>query len=218
MPYVPGPYDSAHYYLQWGGKLPGNEQWSCGMRLRATVGAANDAEAGLMLPFLAGHVESFHTRPASLIYPNAKLSFVKLNAIGTDGHYISAGTREQAFADISGGSVGVVHPNQVALVASLETGFSRGPAHRGRFYIPMPTSVVESSGLISVVDATNVAGSVKDLIDAINVSATNAEVAVFSRKLGTPGNRRVTGVKVGLVMDTQRRRRRSLIENYQVGV
>lgn len=56
--------------------------------------------------------------------------------------------------------------------------------------------------------------SVDTFVSDLNAVNADFEVAIFSRKLGAAGNRRVTGNLVGRALDTQRRRRRSLPETY----
>lgn len=214
MPYTPGPFSAVHLYLQWGGKLPGGESWSNGMRFINKGGGAAGDEAA-MLAGAGAAVAAFHARSATGISPLAKLSFVKLNAIGTDGLYIADSTTEATYADVAGGnSFGTNPPNQICIAASLTTGFSRGVAHRGRFYIPLPVYTPDATGLIGSTEATQTHGSVTTLLANLNAVSTHWEIGVMSRKLGSPGARRVTGVEVGRVLDTQRRRRRSLPETY----
>lgn len=215
MPYTAGPFDSNHIYVQWGGKLPGNEQWSCGFRMRKKTAGTIDDGTGLLVG-VAAALATYHADAATRIAALAKLSFVKVNAIGTDGHYLGSGTVQALYADLPGGyGVGPVHPNQIALAVSLTTGFSRGPAHRGRFYLPMPALNVQTNGLLYATDMISVSGATDTLLTSVNAVNADYEMAIFSRKAGAPGNRRVTGNLVGEVADTQRRRRRSLVENYQ---
>lgn len=215
MPYAPGPFDSAHVYLQWGGKLPGGEQWSNGIRF-AGPGASADADAAAMLPGAAAAIVAFHQRNASQIGTLAKLSFVKMNGIDTAGHYITDGTNQALYSDLAGGStLPGSYPNQIAQCVTFTTGYSRGPAHKGRIYLPMPVAPMTTAGTISVVDAASVSGSCDTLQTALNAVNANWKIAVFSRKLGAPAHRLITGNLVGVVLDTQRRRRRSLVENYQ---
>lgn len=214
MAYVPGPFDSAHLYVQWGGKLPGNEQWSCGVRMYGPSAQAV-ADAATLVDDYAAAIQAYHTRNTSNISGAAKLSFVKTNAIGVDGHYMSNVTNEQIIADVGGGGAAIPpHPNQIALVISLVTGFSRGSAHRGRFYMPLPVFLPGADGLISEADRNFAKGSAETLLAALNAATPAWKVGVFSRKLGSPGHRAVTGIQVGRALDTQRRRRRSLVENY----
>jgi len=216
MPYTPGPFDSAHLYLQWGGKLPGNEQWSNGLRM-APVGASASNDPVGMLSAITSAVQAFHTAANANIHTACKLSFVKLNYIAPSGHYAENVTYQQIVADVAGagpGSSGMTPPNQIALAISLTTDVTRGPAHRGRFYLPMPATPVQTDGLILATTRDNIKTQSLTFINALNAVNTNYKVAVFSRKLGSPMHRTVLGVQVGRVLDTQRRRRRSLVENY----
>lgn len=214
MAYTAGPFDSTHLYLQWGGKLPGAESWSCGVRLAGPAGTA-EADAVSMLPAVTAAVSAFHSSINAQISVNCKLSEVKLNAIGTNGRYVGAGTNQQVVADLSGGGTSSpAFPNQIAMAVSLTTGFSRGPAHRGRFYVPMITYPIGSDGRISTTDANAMKTQLTALIAAINAANAGWKVNVFSRKAGAAAHRPVTGNQVGMVLDTQRRRRRSLLETY----
>lgn len=215
MAYEVGPYDSTHLYLQWGGKLPGNEQWSCGLRLYGTTLGAETSATSLLTAATAA-VAGYHGDTGVAISPSAKLSFVKLNAIDVNGHYLNAITNESIVADLPGGGGSApVYPNQVALCVSLTTGFSRGGAHRGRFYLPMPTFGLDANGQFAAANAVAVSNGTDSFISGLNAMSTGWKVAVFSRKSGAPSHRLVTGNQVGRVYDTQRRRRRALVENYQ---
>lgn len=212
--YQVGPFDAAHLYLQWGGSLPGNEQWSCGMRLAALGGGGGSAADGAtMLSAVAGAVNSYHNGGPSA-GSQAKLQYVKLNHVGTDGHYTLESTNEQIMADVSGGGGSSPYPNQVCWVVSFTTGVSRGPAHRGRIYCPLPAAVVGGDGLIPAASRDALKTSTDLFLSNLNAVNANWDPAVFSRKAGAPAHRLITGVEVGRVLDTQRRRRRSLPESY----
>lgn len=210
--YQPGPFDTSHLYLQWGGKLPGNESWSCGLRFAAVVDVNSGDPAG-MLAGVTTAVQAFHTAALTTTSPDCKLSFVKLNMINATGHYALQSTFEQIVADVAGGgSATTRYPNQVALAVSLITDVSRGPAHRGRFYVPMPTAIVAADGLISTSARDGVKTAATTFLNSLNAVNANYDVAVFSRKQGAPAHRLVTGIEVGRALDTQRRRRRKLTE------
>lgn len=214
MAYTPGPFDAPHYYIQWGGKLPGNESWSCGLRMSSEDPALTNSTA--LALNIGNVVRNFHINALAHINPNALLSFVKFNGISIDGTYASDETFETIYADVPGGGASTpVYPNQIALAVSLTTGFSRGAAHRGRFYLPSPSIEVETDGLILAADAVQVGTAVDSLIVALNALDAGMATAVFSRKLGAAAHRRITGNEVGRVLDTQRRRRRSLVEDYR---
>ena len=216
MVYSAGNFDSEHLYVQWGGKLPGGEQWSNGLRLRKKTAGAVDSGAALLVGVGAA-VAEMHARAGTHIATSAKLSFVKVNAINVAGHYKDgSGTNQAIYADVAGGGGTQMYPNQIALAVGLMTGFSRGPAHKGRFYIPIPNVGVDpADGLITDADATGVKASITTFLTALNAVNADYEVAVFSRKNGAAGNRKVTGIQVGKALDTQRRRRASLAEQYK---
>lgn len=222
-----GNFDRQHILVQWGGKLPGNEEWSCGIRMAnnftgdntSTMPDSSDLQSWLD-GAVATAVKEFHQRPATKIHGAAKLSFVKANIIKSDGHYLDTNTHEHVYPDHGGGGSSPLYPNQVALVVSLTTAVGRGPAHRGRFYLPLPTLALDgATGLALGADCAEIAGSAKAFIEALSdtpgVDTSGAvNAVVMSRKTGAPATHRVTGIEVGRVLDTQRRRRRSLLEDY----
>lgn len=212
--YQAGPFDSSHLYLQWGGKLPGGEQWSNGLRM-AAAGASTSLDPEGMIAACATAVQAWHVHADSCIHPLAKLSFVKLNYIDPSGHYAEDQTFEQVIADVAGGGTSTVYTaNQITLAVSLTTGVSRGVAHRGRFYMPLPTPYVQVDGLISTADRNKIKARADVLLAALNAVSSNYDVAVFSRKAGHPAHRLVTGTEIGRVLDTQRRRRNKMTELY----
>lgn len=215
MPYTPGPFDREHIYVQWGGKLPGNDIWSCGFRMRKiSAGAVDDGST--LISGIATAITAYHQSTQLNLSQAAKLSFVKVNAINTAGHYRSTGsTNEVILADLPGAVGGAQFPNQVCCAVSLTTGFSRGPAHRGRFYVPLPTYAIGTDGRIGVTDVNRMSAASAALMTSINTVNADYEMAVFSRKSGAAGNRRVTGVLVGRTMDTQRRRRNKVLEDWR---
>lgn len=211
--YQVGPFDSRHYYVQWGGTMPGGDEWSCGLRV-APINPATAANDPLLLNGYSAAVEAWHQN--GLTSPRAKLTFTKVNLVGTDGRYVDAVTHEHVHANVAGNGVdGRTPSNQVALAVSLVTGVSRGPAHRGRFYMPLPTLTLGTDGrfVAAEVDACNDAATA--FLTALNAVSSNHDVAIYSRKDGRAAHRLVTGMETGRVPDTQRRRRNKLVENYQ---
>lgn len=206
-----GPFSSAHFYVQWGGPLPGDEEWSCGFRMLNPGGhSVSDSQA--MLVGVSAAVASFHTRAGTQIGSQARLGYVKVNSISTNGLYTQETTQQATFANLPGSGTASPYPNQVALVVTLETGFSRGVANKGRFYLPLPIAPVASDGRIESQNAQAVDTSAELLRTNVNAVVPGYVMAVMSRKAGAPGARAVTSCTVGRVLDTQRRRRRSLVE------
>lgn len=213
--YQVGPFDSTHLYVQWGGALPGGETWSCGFRMWKQAGST-EADANAALVPVSAALAEFHANPLVPINSRATMTFVKVNAIGTNGLYQGSGTVEATFAPIPGAATvvnGSSFPNQVALAVTCETGFTRGPAHSGRFFLPMPVVDLDANGVMLAIRAEQIGQACDTLRAAVNT--TGQVMTVMSRKQGAPGHRAITGFTVGRVLDTQRRRRRSLAEDYQ---
>lgn len=224
-----GPFLTRHLYLQWGGSLPGNETWSCGVRMappgptEAALPTRENAST-LLEDGLVAVVQAFHTRANTGIHSAAKLQFVKANLIGVDGKYESLVTNERVLANLPGGAAGAIPPpNQCAMVVSLRADVSRGAASKGRFYLPLPvTSTLDATtGLLAADWVGAIEESSTTFVSQLNAALQVTVpgffgwfVAIMSRKATGPATRRVENVLVGRVIDTQRRRRRSLPESY----
>jgi hypothetical protein len=217
-------FDRESLYVQWGGTLDGGEIWSCGVRMAANIpGILPNEPSDAEVPewnagFIWNAVAAFHMNPQSQISSAAKLTFVKTNKIDVNGHYKNQTSNEFVSQPVPGGGGAPKYPHQISLVASLTTGFTRGMAHRGRFYMPSPVSALAADGRITESSSSIAAGAVKTFIEALSDTPGfdapgSVGVVVMSRK-GTGTTRRVTGVEVGRVLDTQRRRRNALIENH----
>lgn len=224
------PFDRRHVLAQWGGTLPGGEIWSNSLRLAGdnTGDSAHVPTHDEMVEWCtttgAAAVAAFHGDFGAKISSQAKLTFLKMNVVDMSGHYVENNTIEHVYSPVVPGSSNAnIHPTQVTLVVSTTTEFSRGWAHRGRFYLPMPCHLVDAvSGLISVPDALQVATAAATFIEALaDEPGFDAQggmrVCVMSSR-GTGATNVVTGVDVGRVLDTQRRRRNSLGEDYQHAV
>lgn len=219
-------FDRQHLFLQWGGTLPGGEQWTNGIRLASSetgddpLGVYDwDEVENWLTSGIQTAVKTWHASSGAAIHNVCKLTYAKLNYVKMDGHYLENRTHEFIYAPVvAGGASASQYPNQVALVVSLTTGIDRGPAHRGRFYMPMPTWAVQADGLIASAQAVLTATAAATFITAISDSPgidilTSPNAAVMS-KVGTGATNLITGVQVGRVYDTQRRRRTSLPETY----
>lgn len=219
-------FDREHGVLTWGGTLPGGESWSNTMRMaetEETVGA-NDA-AGWDMEELLGHystvINAYHGNAGIGIHTLCKLTYVKFNRVDVNGHYIDPTTYRADFAPVSGGLATVQYPNQITLAVTLTTAISRGKASKGRIFQPMPAYGLAADGMLSVGSVTNVKEQWKAFIEALSdvpgVDTSSSPGACVMSKVGSTGVRthRISGVKVGRVYDTQRRRRRNLPEAYE---
>lgn len=129
-----------------------------------------------------------------------------INADGTVENGASVGTITSPLAGTGTQSM----PPQVAVVSSLVTG-GRGPRNRGRLYLPAFTAPTATGIVVSAGGITTVNNATKTAILAFN-AITGIRCAVVSRTHATYSD--VTFVRVGDQLDTQRRRREGVRENY----
>jgi hypothetical protein len=181
-------------------------------------------------PYVAG-VDAF--QPCN----THRLTEVKVARIGIDGTYPDNDAAYSHFyiPPIVGDFTPPTGQSaQQTLCVTLTTAVPRGLASKGRVFLP-PSYWYKpgTDGLLVAADALKIGKSIQRLINEINANAVVGNVAIYSRGKGVaaydaahkrveytypnPGaSNVVTGVKVGRVIDTQRRRRRSLPEGYQL--
>ena len=94
----------------------------------------------------------------------------------------------------------------------------RGPARFGRFFVPAPAMAVQADGRWGVSDVTAMLTAAttmaKAVSDAIDLEATTSSSMLNISDVGTGAKQIVKRMKCGRVPDSQRRRRRSLLEEY----
>lgn len=175
--------------------------------------------AGLQDAFddCAADVVAFHGSQGAGISPPAVLEEVKFARIGTDGKYTDdpylvnvTDTPGGSNSGFTGGT-----PPQSALCISLTTG-RRGPSGKGRFYVPMFATQIDSATLLmpdAIRDAAQAQAAtfIEALGNQPGIDALGLKVVVASTK---GYNTVVNGVRVGRVVDTIRSRRRQLPEAY----
>jgi len=205
-------FPSQHFLLAFGGPLFGGEQWS--MSLRSTVGGGIEDNVPVhqgVLETLRPILQAWITDNGSSIGSQARLGWAKYNRIMPTGLYKHGSTARVDYLPPVGPTQVTQHAPQVSLVATLETGQSRGLAHRGRIFLPAPRASVGADGRISAGDANSYATSIAGLISALNAIETYGLTVVMSN-VREGSTRPVTGVSVGRTLDTMRSRRTSLIE------
>lgn len=219
MPY------SKHWLLSFGGKAFTTEEWSCNLRFKSSgIGPADDGSwnqiAADAIDDVRDDVVNFFANVPYCFSAAHTLDFVKFNAIGENGRYLdTSNTRARYPAGVVGTGAPVMPP-QIALVLSLRTDAERGRAHAGRIFLPASKFTVGADGRISQaqVDATML--WTRTFISNLNNwpgldLPWEPEVHIVS---GINGDYRpVTKMRIGRVLDTQRRRREDLLEEYTEG-
>lgn len=203
----------AHLYLSLSGPHYGLERWSVGLRLNNAGGAIppSASEGQALCDQYAAAVQNWWTTQTQFGGAKSKLDLVKLNAIGPNGKYLHPWTNLKEITPAATNGLNSTHAPQVAAVATLLTGVTRGPSSKGRIYLPAPIAAVGDAGTITPAVQDSMATAVKALIDAVNAVSAGRSVIVASG-VGSGAERTVTRVEVGAVLDTMRSRRRSLPE------
>jgi hypothetical protein len=229
------PYSQQHQLISCIGDCYGaTERWQFGLRI-TDGGVSNQVTADAVAPYFQTW---WQLSTGDYFGPNLthRLTEIKVARIDEDGTYPPTDVSASHFfvpplTSTLGPIVGMLPQNTV--VASLITALPRGLASKGRIYLPpsIRATVVDATGLMTTANAQALANSTWTLIQAINANSVVGNVAIFSRGKGVarydaehkrveydypnPGAMNVvTGVRVGRVVDTQRRRRRQLVEQY----
>lgn len=222
-----------HILVQFGGRLFSTEQWSCGLRMTLgdpeTLNLVSEESmqewAVENIQDIADDITAWFTRSTSYISSAARLDFVKANTIRADGRYWDEEGTNVLDLPLQTAPQGGVTPGepQNTVAISLLTAATRGRAHRGRVYPPTGNlPVTAATGKLSASVPAEMAASFGQLIDELNNEPgfdVQSPRVVIASDLGNPGPaRNVTAVTAGDVVDTQRRRRRSLVEAYATPV
>lgn len=193
-----------------GANSPEPETFSFGLSADAPVDltqAQNDQVAAAAVTMFSAAT----TKIASY----ARLTLVKSAAIGTDGKYINLKPIETVVSAYGGAGTPIM-PAQVALAVSLGTATRNV---RGRYYLP-PVAVILSASTLAMDQATRnaILANQVTFLNAVNQAVgggvDGGNPVVVASSVGIGVNARVNSVRVGLVLDTMRSRRRNLVEAY----
>lgn len=219
-------FDRQQVYITCTGQIgtgggAGEEIFSFGLRVTSTT--SHDAVAALAAVD-TGAIQSaysdFITDAGSNISSRVHAFSVKFSPLSTAGVLLDDPVIEPmgGGGGVSGGGSGPQFPNQVAIAVSLRTVTNIGRAHKGRFYVPVPSMPVITSGRINSAYPPDLAANASTLLQAINSEfgtnpTTGGRVSIMSN-IGTGTTRSVTRVLVGDVLDTIRSRRNAFAETY----
>lgn len=182
-----------------GGSLAQTEEWSCSMHFDAPNADADTAG-----------VVSFVNALGAYFPSNAKAEFYKWNEVApSTGMYADPNNSRTVAINVTPGGA-IPLPPQCALVLSLLTDNARGPAHAGRIYLPFQGSDnVGADGRITAAARDSLLTAGRSAINLLQ-TALGGSLIVWSQQYQT--FHPVTAVGLGRVVDTQRRRRKSLLE------
>lgn len=200
--------------------MQGTEEWSTGFHIGGqSADVEPPTEEGCAV--IAAAWKTFFQTTAVSISNKWQTTGVKLATLDTDGS--SYGNEQAYFYESTPYSgTGNIHwPAQIALVATLTSEVPRGLASKGRMYLPGVASSLTDSGKLASTTVSSVATALKAFFDDINSSIEMPGVVTIASKgskpplVGAPITRTATGLRIGDVPDTQRRRRNQLVEVYE---
>lgn len=189
----------------------GAEIWAFTMRVANGGVAASETQ----MDALAAAATAYFADAAVDVSSEVSMTQIKCAPIGTDGKYPAGRDAVDRFLvpPIVSAKTVVTAP-QIAMCVSLTTDKPRGLAYAGRYYLPAYSADgVGAAGTISTNDALALAVASSTFVEAVGDALASGVVVMSS--VGAGHSEPVTGTRVGIVLDTQRRRRNALEEDYQ---
>lgn len=210
--------------LGYGGATNTVDRWQCGVRVAnwingAPVGqvTAPDQYIALVGPALKTVLTTVTGGYASMA-SDQSLDFVKVAQIGADGKYAAVAGNPWLWTTglpVAGG-MGRVGPPMQAIRLTWTTANTRGRGHIGGIFVPFVGYAGWNTSTISAAAQTAYRDWGKAILVALHqtTAADNQEKrpVIASRLAGTLTP--ITGVKVGSVIDVQRRRKEQVVETY----
>lgn len=200
----------------------GAEEWSTGFFLgQEGSNATQMTQAGL--DQIRDAWAAFMTNALSWVSNQYSFVQAKSALIDDTGHTILDSVMySYPGSSVTGAGTSQWLPPQCSLVVTLLSDRPRGKASKGRMYLPGYCGGIGSNGKADGAVTNAIANNLKTFFDSFADDADVPDQLILAAK-GTgpvPGltaqNDYVETIRVGDVIDTQRRRRNGLVEQYQV--
>jgi hypothetical protein len=202
------PFPRAHTRIAWSGiGWNSQEEWSTGLRLDSVAVPTAAQMSSLSAAFVTLYNSAALQTSSGLTYLGLKAAPVTV-----DGKY-PAGASAVEWVHPTG--IGTSHPSglpQATIAVTFTTATKRGLANEGRMFLPATSLTPSSDGRITNAQATSIANAVVSFVNAVDAVGVGS-ATVFSQ-VREGAARDITGVRVGRVIDTQRRRRNNIAEMY----
>lgn len=204
------PFPAPHRLVTFFGDAYGlRETWQFGLRLADD--APEDTPTGSQMDALNSAAQAYLTAGFCSTHRYLGCKVAPQTVAGKYPDGVNATEKLTSSPVIMGGSSQANYP-QISLSVTLTTERSRGRGSKGRFYPPTPGYYPDNTGHIIPGDADGCATRAVTFLEAVNDVGLGT-VSVMSA-LGAGSSLPVTGIRVGRVFDTQRRRRAQLAEEY----
>lgn len=217
--------------LRWGGKAWMNtEQWSCGVKLKHLGGddlAGIRDECVATIQECADLIEAYVLDGQTHHSAGCTLDWVRLNAISKDTGKYAYPNSPNIVEGINGAAGGMYGIPQVAYCVTLRGLQRRGPGSFGRYFVPVANLDPAADGRLAsgtALQLANKAGTFLTDLGSIDSGLGPDAWQPWLFGIGGEGtvaqktgvDSAIDSVEVGRVFDTQRRRRNSLLEAYEV--
>lgn len=214
-------YPHTFWKITFGGELETTDEiWSCGFHVAAgtsdVTASLQPANESTELMAIWDALETFHTAAVNSVPGKMKLRWVKIATIGKDGRYLQAPSEYLSEYGISGSHTGSFIPS-TAVVYTLAANKFKDPGKYSRFYLPTAPPSQNGAFKELSVQSQDRADSAVVLIDAVNAVflGLNSAYKVRAVSQRVSDYLDIKKVRVGNVIDTQRRRRNGLYETYK---
>jgi hypothetical protein len=215
-----------HFRFVFRGTLLGSpETWSFGFHMQRVIDAGSDATLDMI------HEDQVTTAVAAFfgtaeISNKVQVDDWRAYQIDETGHMEGNGPLLHTYAvgEQLGASATQQKPPQIAVVVST-LAVDRGPAKRGRFYLPGPTGAVGTDWRMPADQAASYEVQTRTFMKAVanaidlpgltSVAGINVSHLPVGSSAGTSQD--IDHLEVGRAYDTLRNRRKSLVEDASVG-
>lgn len=206
--------------LTFGGDLQDTDEvWTCGFHIgrESANTTQSDLEniGSLQITAMADSIKTFFTHPQTRVPSKYRLQWVKMAAIGTNGKYLGAPVEYYYTTPGVGSSVSGFVPQNSSVFTIVSDKF-KDPGKYNRFYLPAATPLGAGNFKLTAAQTQDMATRLAVLLNDINIALTvelsGIAVRVVSQKSGI--YRSIDHARVGDIIDTQRRRRNALREEY----
>lgn len=214
-------YNKSFYKLSFSGSLVQTEEiFTTAIHLTTQSGTLTPVEWNALTDGRVARAfqafADFWAKPAALVPFPWLLETVKVAWIGTDGKYINE-PKEQLFPPINGAMGDARYAAQLALATNVVSDKWKDPGKYNRMYIPTVGQVADGGTLNSTQQQAYLEAfiifinEINEIFSEVNPSLV---VSVMSSTSSGGFSQPAVAARVGRVIDTQRRRRNKLVENY----
>lgn len=187
------------------------EVWQFGWQFSLNGSSTDDVD--VLAASIGPAIKALWNGTGSPIAQTHLLSLVKIARIGSSGRYTQAPGIYDA-GNQAGKVSGQIVPVQCAVViTTVASSIYRGPGRFGRFYLPAPTpTFIDTAGKLPMLNAEAYRTFGKALLSTCMTAPANAHKPAHFTSTGVRAE--IDEVRCGTIVDTQRRRRNKLTEEY----